>query len=94
MKPNRSREHGDDFLFHNRVAIGSDAAIAVLTKRNSIMISMGQNAENVRTAFEKTTRFPDFQAEYIRGHSSDAVRLAGSQDYATRWAGSKSTVWK
>jgi len=25
-----------------------------------------------------------FQAEYIRGHSSDAVRLAGSQDYATK----------
>jgi hypothetical protein len=25
-----------------------------------------------------------FQAEYIRGHSSDVVRLAGSQDYATK----------
>jgi hypothetical protein len=24
------------------------------------------------------------QAEYIRGHSADAVRLAGSQDYATK----------
>jgi hypothetical protein len=29
-------------------------------------------------------KMADFQAEYIRGHSSDAVPLAGSQDYATK----------
>jgi hypothetical protein len=39
-------------------------ATAVLTTRNPVTISMGQNAENVRTTFENTARFPDFQAEY------------------------------
>jgi hypothetical protein len=39
-------------------------ATAVLTTRNPVTISMGQNAENVRTTFENTARFPDFQAEF------------------------------
>ncbi len=41
-------------------------ATAILTTRNSVTISMSQNAENVRTVFENTTVFRDFQAEYSR----------------------------
>jgi hypothetical protein len=37
---------------------------AILTTRNSAMISMGQKPENVRMAAENTTIFLDFQAEY------------------------------
>jgi hypothetical protein len=39
-------------------------ATAILTTRNSVMISMSQNTENVRTVAENTTVFRGFQAEY------------------------------
>src|SRR6266851_3138986 len=47
-------------------------ATAILTTRNSVTISMSQNAENVRTVFENTTVFRDFQAEYSRATATRA----------------------
>jgi hypothetical protein len=57
-------------------------ATAILTERNSVVISRGQKNENVRTAAESTPRFPDFQAEY-----EDSTRGTLSDHCSAVWAG-------
>jgi hypothetical protein len=48
-------------------------ATAILTTRDSVLVSMAKNTENVRTIAENTTRFPDFQAEYRKSQGSQAT---------------------
>ena len=64
------------------VSVGADADGPLPGRHGSP--SLVEEKEMSERLLKTLRKSGDLQAEYIRGHSSDAVRLAGSQDYATK----------